>query len=81
MSVKLKIIYVTAFNSSFINKDRILLEKYFNLIPIQGWVSNIVVLIFFGGILMSSIGLVARYVSVIVETSSGKPFFTIKNHK
>jgi glycosyltransferase involved in cell wall biosynthesis len=33
MSVKLKIIYVTAFNSSFINKDRILLEKYFELIP------------------------------------------------
>ena len=59
----------------------ILFRKYFNLIPIQGWVSNIVVLIFFGGILMSSIGLVARYVSVIVETSSGKPFFTIKNHK
>lgn len=33
MSVKLNIIYITAFNSSFINKDRILLEKYFNLIP------------------------------------------------
>jgi hypothetical protein len=24
---------------------------------------------------------VARYLSSIVETSSGKPFFTIKNHK
>ena len=30
---------------------------------------------------MSSIGLVARYVSVVVETASGKPFFTIKNQK
>ena len=59
----------------------ILFRKYFNLIPIQGWVSSIVVLIFFGGLLMSSIGLVARYVSVVVETASGKPFFTIKNQK
>jgi len=33
MSDKLKLIYVTAFNSSFINKDRVLLEKYFCVIP------------------------------------------------
>jgi hypothetical protein len=38
-----------------------------------------VVIVFFGGIMISSIGLVARYLSSIVETSSGRPFFTIKN--
>jgi hypothetical protein len=55
--------------------------KYFGTIPVQGWVSNIVVIVFFGGLTISSVGLVARYLSSIVETSSGKPFFTIKNHK
>jgi glycosyltransferase involved in cell wall biosynthesis len=55
--------------------------KFFGSIPVQGWVSNIVVIVFFGGLTISSVGLVARYLSSIVETSSGKPFFTIKNQK
>ena len=59
----------------------IIYRKIFSSIPVQGWVSNIIVIIFFGGIMISSIGLVARYLSSIVETSSGKPFFTIKNTK
>ena len=59
----------------------IIYRKIFNSIPVQGWVSNIVVIVFFGGIMIASIGLVARYLSSIVETSSGKPFFTIKNKK
>jgi hypothetical protein len=57
----------------------ILYRKIFSSIPVEGWVSNIVVIVFFGGIMISSIGLVARYLSSIVETSSGRPFFTIKN--
>jgi glycosyltransferase involved in cell wall biosynthesis len=59
----------------------IIYRKFFSSIPVQGWVSSIIVIIFFGGIMISSIGLVARYLSSIVETSSGKPFFTIKNQK
>ena len=59
----------------------IIYRKIFSSIPVQGWVSNIIVIVFFGGIMISSIGLVARYLSSIVETSSGKPFFTIKNQK
>jgi glycosyltransferase involved in cell wall biosynthesis len=59
----------------------IIYGKIFGSIPIQGWVSNIVVIVFFGGLTISSVGLVARYLSSIVETSSGKPFFTIKNQK
>jgi glycosyltransferase involved in cell wall biosynthesis len=59
----------------------IIYGKVFGSIPVQGWVSNIVVIVFFGGLTISSVGLVARYLSSIVETSSGKPFFTIKNQK
>jgi len=59
----------------------IIYRKIFSSIPVQGWVSNIIVIVFFGGIMISSIGLVARYLSSIVETSSGKPFFTIKSQK
>jgi glycosyltransferase involved in cell wall biosynthesis len=59
----------------------IIYGKFFSSIPVQGWVSNIVVIVFFGGLTISSVGLVARYLSSIVETSSGKPFFTIKNQK
>jgi glycosyltransferase involved in cell wall biosynthesis len=59
----------------------IVYRKVFSSIPVQGWVSNIIVIVFFGGIMISSIGLVARYLSSIVETLSGKPFFTIKNQK
>ena len=59
----------------------IIYRKIFDSSPVQGWVSNIVVIVFFGGIMIASIGLVARYLSSIVETSSGKPFFTIKNKK
>lgn len=57
----------------------IIYGKIVGSILVQGWVSNIVVIVFFGGLTISSVGLVARYLSSIVETSSGKPFFTIKN--
>jgi len=57
----------------------IIYRKIFSDIEVQGWVSNITVILFIGGIMISAIGLVARYLSAIVETSSGKPFFTIKN--
>lgn len=57
----------------------IIYRRIFNYIPVQGWVSNTIVLMFFGGIIISALGLIARYISSIVETSSGKPFFTIKN--
>jgi hypothetical protein len=59
----------------------IIYSKIFGSIPVQGWVSSIVVIVFFGGLTISSVGLVARYLSSIVETSSGKPFFTVKNQK
>jgi len=59
----------------------IIYGKIVGSISVQGWVSNIVVIDFFGGLTISSVGLVARYLSSIVETSSGKPFFTIKNQK
>lgn len=64
---------------SLISIFYILYRRYFYFIPVQGWVSNTIVLMFFGGIIISAIGLIARYVSAIVETSSGKPYFTIKN--
>ena len=57
----------------------IVYRKIFSDIEVQGWVSSITVILFIGGIMISAIGLVARYLSAIVETSSGKPFFTIKN--
>ena len=59
----------------------IIYGKIVGSISVQGWVSNIVVIVFFGGLTISSVGLVARYLSSIVETSSGKPFFTVKNQK
>ncbi len=57
----------------------IIYRKIFSNIDVQGWVSSITVILFIGGIMISAIGLVARYLSAIVETSSGKPFFTIKH--
>jgi undecaprenyl-phosphate 4-deoxy-4-formamido-L-arabinose transferase len=56
----------------------IIYRKIVSDIEVQGWVSSISVILFIGGIIISSIGLMARYLSTIVETSSGKPFFTIK---
>lgn len=56
----------------------IVYRKTVSDIEVQGWVSSITVILFIGGIMISAIGLVARYLSTIVETSSGKPFFTIK---
>ena len=56
----------------------IVYRKIVSDIEVQGWVSSITVILFIGGIMISAIGLVARYLSTIVETSSGKPFFTIK---
>lgn len=55
-------------------------RRIFDYVPVQGWVSNTVVLMFFGGVIISALGLIARYISSIVETSSGKPFFTINNN-
>lgn len=67
--------------SSVLGIFYILYRRIFNFIPVQGWVSNTVVLMFFGGLIISFLGLIARYISSLVETSSGKPYFTIKNNK
>jgi len=46
----------------------------------QGWVSIIVVQLFFGGIILSFLGVLAEFVGMIVNTAIGRPLFVITDN-
>ena len=47
-------------------------------IPVQGWTSLFLALLFFGGLLALMMGVMLEYISVILLHTQGKPtFFTI----
>jgi glycosyltransferase involved in cell wall biosynthesis len=65
--------------SFFISLYLIIKKIYFpNSIPIQGWTSIFVTLLFFGGLLSFLIGVVIEYITMILLHIQGKPtFFSI----
>jgi undecaprenyl-phosphate 4-deoxy-4-formamido-L-arabinose transferase len=52
-------------------------EKLSAQIPVQGWTSLIVVICFFSGLILVSLGVIAEYLGVTVSMAMGKPPYLI----
>jgi glycosyltransferase involved in cell wall biosynthesis len=54
-----------------------LYAKFSNQVPIQGWTSLIVVIAFFGGGILTALGVMAEYLAVTMGIAMGKPLYVV----
>jgi undecaprenyl-phosphate 4-deoxy-4-formamido-L-arabinose transferase len=55
----------------------VLYQKFTHQIPVQGWTSLIIVICFFSGVILFSLGIIAEYLGVTVTMAMGKPLYLI----
>ena len=48
-------------------------------LPIQGWATSVSIMLFFNGITLLSLGIVAEYIWRIMEEVKDRPGYIIKN--
>jgi undecaprenyl-phosphate 4-deoxy-4-formamido-L-arabinose transferase len=54
-----------------------LYAKFSNQVPIQGWTSLVVVVAFFGGGILTALGVIAEYLAVTMGIAMGKPLYVV----
>lgn len=54
-------------------------QKITGNVPVQGWTSLFILLSFFFGIIMVSMGIMAEYVGLILSISMGKPLYLVQS--
>jgi hypothetical protein len=64
----------TLFIGSFV-----LYEKITGKIDVQGWASIVIVISFFSGCILISLGMIAEYLAVSIGASMGKPLYVISS--
>ena len=65
-------IVIGAFVASFA-----LWEKLTHSVPVQGWTSTVIVLCFFSGCILFSLGIMAEYLGVTLSMAMGKPLYLV----
>lgn len=55
----------------------VLYEKVFGNVGVQGWASIVIVISFFSGCILISLGMIAEYLAVSMGISMGKPLYII----
>ncbi|HXB39365.1 MAG TPA: glycosyltransferase [Bacteroidia bacterium] len=76
----LRVVSVLGFGialSSFILGLVYLLEYFFSSRKIEGWITLVILVIFFGGMILMSLGLIGEYIGRIFLSINKKPQFTI----
>lgn len=63
----------------FIFATKILIDKFFFMIPVVGWASLIVSILIFSGVQLMSIGIVGEYIGRIFLTQNKTPQYVIKD--
>ncbi len=53
--------------------------KFFNNDPVQGWASLLIVVSFFSGATLTSLGVIAEYLAVTMGIVMGKPLYVVAN--
>jgi undecaprenyl-phosphate 4-deoxy-4-formamido-L-arabinose transferase len=53
------------------------LAKYYGQVPVQGWTSLLIVVAFFSGSILASLGVIAEYLAVTMGIVMGKPLYVI----
>lgn len=54
-----------------------LYAKFSNQVPIQGWTSLVIVVAFFGGGILTALGVIAEYLAVTMGIAMGKPLYVV----
>jgi len=54
--------------------------KFFLAIPVQGWASIVIVVAFFSGCILMSLGVIAEYMAVTMSIVMGKPLYVVTTH-
>ena len=54
-----------------------LYAKFSNQVPVQGWTSLVVVVAFFGGAILTALGVIAEYLAVTMGIAMGKPLYVV----
>jgi undecaprenyl-phosphate 4-deoxy-4-formamido-L-arabinose transferase len=56
-----------------------LVAKFYGQVPVQGWTSLLIVVSFFSGAILASLGVIAEYLAVTMGIVMGKPLFVVAN--
>ncbi len=56
-----------------------LYEKMIGNVQVQGWASLVIVVSFFSGCILVSLGMIAEYLAVSMGIAMGKPLYVIGN--
>ena len=54
-----------------------LYAKYYGQVPVQGWASLLIVVAFFSGSILASLGVIAEYLAVTMGIVMGKPLYVV----
>lgn len=54
-------------------------EKYSGQVQIEGWASLAVVIAFFSGVILTSLGVIAEYLAVTMGIAMGKPLYVVSS--
>ncbi len=57
----------------------VLLAKFFGQVPVQGWASLLIVVAFFSGSILASLGVIAEYLAVTMGIVMGKPLYVVSS--
>ena len=51
--------------------------KFSYQVPIQGWTSLVIINAFFGGSILTALGIIAEYLAVTMGIAMGKPLYVV----
>jgi undecaprenyl-phosphate 4-deoxy-4-formamido-L-arabinose transferase len=51
--------------------------RFYGLVPVQGWTSLLIVVAFFSGSILASLGVIAEYLAVTMGIVMGKPLYVV----
>jgi polyisoprenyl-phosphate glycosyltransferase len=54
-----------------------LYAKFHGQVPVQGWTSLLIVVAFFSGSILASLGVIAEYLAVTMGIVMGKPLYVV----
>jgi glycosyltransferase involved in cell wall biosynthesis len=54
-----------------------IISQFIGSVPVQGWTSLIVVITFFSGCILTSLGVIAEYLAVTLSIAMGKPLYIV----
>ncbi len=64
--------------AAFLGVLFVVYEKVNNNVPVVGWTSTIVILLFLGGLILTTLGIIGEYISRIYEEVKHRPLYVVR---